>query len=429
MSHPPIPENRSLVVIDDARLRRAAAAEAERLLAKIDRLERADRDFFEVDQGLYQSWYELTFRPELRQLNDLREIATKLIRFHNWILTLSQRRRIRPEEAYAILQEEQLRYEVGGAEERAGIEEARRRRDTGEDDSRKARRERNEESRHRAKPGGGSENQRWWDSLLNLSEEELRQNARAFPDAIHLILQAIVRAENACHARIVLLLWGEASAKVKKEAARVFETASGQPMGRVLDQMRAFLAAQEETGEERRRSQPAASAGASLAPRERHEELKQLYRKFVRHLHPDKLAPGEEVSPWQKKIWNEGQEAYRAKNRDALYRLYQIVILRLRRLSELTMGEIRTSHEWLRGELRKLEAATKEKRKAPFWKFSKRKDYFELERQTRKELERDINRMKIEIRKLRDEQEALRLVGEAAERAPRRGDRKPKRSR
>jgi hypothetical protein len=162
------------------------------------------------------------------------------------------------------------------------------------------------------------------------------------------------------------------------------------------------------------------------------ETLKILYRKFVRHLHPDAKA-GVATTTWQMKMWHAGQAAYQSEDYVALSALYRVVMLRLGRLGELTMGEILSIEQGLREELRALEAETRGMRKAPYWKFSRRKDYFDLERSLAKGYERELKQAAAELDSLRKEFDTWRLLAEGkrglAARSRQRGKTPERRSR
>ncbi len=136
------------------------------------------------------------------------------------------------------------------------------------------------------------------------------------------------------------------------------------------------------------RSAPPPQRGRKTAPKvddPTDARVKELYRLLVRRLHPDTRADGDaEVSA----IWHEVQEAYRTKNVERLEMLLALSELQADAFGEGTslsqmasvLKELRRSHSALQ---RNLKAAKQD----PAWNFAHRPDRDKLERR----MTRDLN--------------------------------------
>ena len=120
---------KSLVVIDDRSLRKAAFTKAEKLLKKLERLEGNLKTFHDTDQRLFQDWYELTFREDRKNIESLHDQYRELCRIHNWIIAIARQRDLSMPEAYAVFRDEDELYKTGSPEDKRRIAEERKRRD------------------------------------------------------------------------------------------------------------------------------------------------------------------------------------------------------------------------------------------------------------------------------------------------------------
>lgn len=392
------PKFHSPLVIDDAKLRRQAAAAAEKLLRRLDRLTQAAEGFYGEDQRLFQNWFQLTFREEPARQESLKSEREKLLRAKTEIEAYARFAKVSPDEAYAFLEEEKLRYELGTPEEKARIEDARRYRarksNTGK---REARAEAREKRRAKADAQAIKE---WWAWFLALDREGYLAMNELPEHGAETLLTALLMAQEAHQKEAALGFWDATSSAIRKLASQI---ANAYYQADLEELARSYRAPQAErpAGED---------APAPLRPSE--ENLKLLYRKFVRYLHPDARGPGAGTESWQKKMWHEGQEAYHAGNLPALYALYRVVMLRLGKLGELTMGEIRAIAAGLEAEFRDLQRSTKGMRNAPFWKFSKRKDYYDLTKKFRAGYAAELTHLENELSALKAEFRGWRLIAE-----------------
>ncbi|RZA08222.1 MAG: hypothetical protein EOP11_05480 [Proteobacteria bacterium] len=410
-----------LLLIDDTKLRIAAAAAAEKLLRKLDRLSTAQENFTGLDQRLYQDWVNLTFREETHRLESMRRQIEALEKEKEAVLLFASQGKVSPEDAYGLLQDEKLRYELGTPEEKARIEDARRHRAKRPKDNREAKYEAREKRRAQAEQ---EEAKLWWDWLAALTKEQIKALAKDVLYSANTLLAALLTASDARMRETALRFWDETSTQVRKAAVDHYLEHGEADLEFFVENMR------REQNRTEKPSSPGKEAPTALTLAK--ETLKILYRKFVRHLHPDAKA-GVATTSWQMKMWHLGQEAYQSENYPALSALYRVVMLRLGRLGELTMSEILSIESGLREELRALEAETRGMRKAPYWKFSRRTDYFDLERGLRTGFERELKHAGAGLDSLRKEFETWRLIAEGrkglAARSRQRGKSPPRRTR
>lgn len=400
------------LLIDDAKLRRQAAAAAEKLLRRLDRLTQAAEGFYGVDQRLFQDWFQLTFRAELARQESLKNEREKLAREREAVAAYATFAKVSLEDAYDFLEQEKLRYELGSPEEKARIEEARRyRQRQGRGGKKEARAEAREKRKAKADAAAMKD---WWSWFAGLDRAAIQALSAEPEYSSEALLAGLLAGDENWQREAGVRFWDETSPYVRKLASRRYFEHRGEDLE---DLVRAFRTPRHESSGA---ADPSGVEPRPLRPEE--ENLKLLYRKFVRYLHPDARGPGAALDSWQKKMWHDGQEAYQSGNYPALHALYRVVMLRLGKLGELTMGEIRAIAAGLEKEFRDLQRDTKGMRNAPFWKFSKRKDYFDLTRKFRLGFVAELARLEEEVTKLRQEARDWALIS-----AGRRG--RPERSR
>jgi len=404
----PHPIFHPLLIIDDTKLRRQAAASAEKLLRRLDRLTQAAEGFFGVDQRLFQDWYSLTFRAELARQESLAKEREKLIREREVVAAYAAFARVSLDEAYGFLEEEKLRFELGTPEDKARIEEARRyRARQGGQGKKEARAEAREKRKSKADANAMKD---WWEWFASLDALAIKTLSAEPEFAAEALLAGLLASSEKWQRDAGLRFYDETTPYVRKLASKRFLEHRGENLEDLVHTFR----------------RPREAKTASDAPNTSHaerrsdeENIKLLYRKFVRYLHPDARGPGAQLDSWQKKMWHDGQAAYQAGNFTALFALYRVVMLRLGKLGELTMGEIRAIAIGLEQEFRSLQRETKGMRQAPFWKFSKRKDYFDLTKKFRADFAHDLGHLEGELTTLRAEFRHWALI--AGNRPERRG--------
>jgi hypothetical protein len=399
--------SRTLLIIDDRRLRGEAFAHAEKFIGKIDRLEAAMQSFRDHDQKLFNNWYELTFRSEQMKIEKFREEFRTLVRFHNWVVATARLQEISMPEAYWSMDKERRRYARGDAETRRLIDETRRAREQAirDDMQREAREEQAAEQKARV----------GLDDVREMSEIKLNKLCSDFETAFDLLEQTLERSRTPREFEVFLRVWNATPPRIQREFARGFKEEHGVSLKQIIEKIQTALkvdqlAREEEAGAGESDSPQgefkldrAAAPSEASAPRPE-ERLKLMYRKLVRRLHPDLHG---EMKSWQKKIWDRAQKAYSDRDHGAIDRLYRLTMLRLKELSDLTMSEIHESYSWLKNEFSDLEREAKNLKRMPAWGFAKRKTYEPLTKKILRDFDREIDIIKDEIEGVQMEHELL----------------------
>ncbi len=139
--------------------------------------------------------------------------------------------------------------------------------------------------------------------------------------------------------------------------------------------------------QQHRQQRGSQSAGASEPSR-----LKERYRILVRRLHPD-LNP--EVTPEQKRLWNQVQSAYREKDLEQLDLLLALSgALKGEVSSETSLYQLRRAAEEIRRSIVAVARKLDEARVHRAWKFSGLTDRSRLEREIERELKCEIRVLK-----------------------------------
>lgn len=135
------------------------------------------------------------------------------------------------------------------------------------------------------------------------------------------------------------------------------------------------------------------------------DELKAIYRKFVRRLHPDRLNEGGEVEDgerrWQTRLWDLGQSAREEQNVKRLEQLYRVALVRLMDFSELSLTDAHEVYTNLRGELEITRRLRTESSNHPGWEFSLRSDLRILRARVERVLAEEISRLEEYVLQLR----------------------------
>jgi len=403
---------RSLLVIDDWGLRLKLFSEVESIIKKIDKVERDRDNFSNQDQRLFTDWYDLAFRQEKKEMEDRHQEHLVLARFHNDIIALAEMQEISPHEAYLYLQEEEKHYQEGSEEQRTKI-----------DRFRQERREFAQEAMaEEFGPHFDEENDledEDFDSIFKLEPDlsdldkfetkryhhfkssSLEQLKKEFSggDGLVLALEALGIASLVDDPALFLKIWDALPAKIRRAVSKDFEANTGTPMEEHIQGIRGLFNEEEPESEF---IQFPKSHSHKLSDNEE-RELKTIFRKLVRLIHPDsqdpKLSP--KLKSWYDKIWQRVQEASKSKDLHQLKRLEIMALIRLKELNSLTMGEIKASAEWLEEELAETRASLKGLEKHPAWKFSTKRSYESLIKKIRADFQRSIEPLLEEIEELK----------------------------
>lgn len=490
---------RSLLIIDDAKLRRDAFETTERIIKKIDRLERQIAAFHDSDQRLFTNWFDLTFRAERQKVEDRRHECIELARFHNWIIATAKHLDISMPQAFRLMDEERTAYLHGDEATRKKIEADRRERDHFiQSEMEKEFRERRSEEwggewddggdGHDDDGGDGGDDdmpsvggfgdedmashrspmeEKVFAKLRGMSDAEVRRICRDYEGVVELL--SIVSELNGGPEvfEIFLRIWDQTPEKHQKMFAREFSRQMGGSLQHTIEGMRAIVAqaksaagrgfgsadggrggeANEDEGDGEGNSNGDEADFAGEGSRYRWgpgghksssrpltgaeaEQMKLIYRKLVRRLHPDlqdRSTSGRELQ-WQRRMWDRAQVAHQHGDARELEKLYRLVLVRQREFGELTMGEIRESEHWLEGEHLRVKEEARDLKRLPAWGFSRARSHQTLIRRIQKDFDRELESIETEIEDLESGHAILEMLSleydePAKRRQPKRGQR------
>lgn len=105
---------RSLLVIDNAPIRKKSINLVQKWFKKIEETEQSAKTFQETDLRLYTDWYNLTLNPLIQEIDQSRREFVKLAEFHNLMVVVSNERKISMPAAFLFLEDEERQYQKGG---------------------------------------------------------------------------------------------------------------------------------------------------------------------------------------------------------------------------------------------------------------------------------------------------------------------------
>ena len=142
------------------------------------------------------------------------------------------------------------------------------------------------------------------------------------------------------------------------------------------------------------------------------DELKTVYRKLARRLHPDlEVDPNDAgETRWRRRFWGLLQTARDRGDAFGLTDLYLVTRVRQLEFRDFTLDEARRARAWLEREHEELSTEHQRARETVAWNFTLTSTA-DLERRVTEELRRDAGALTADIRELTEEHEYLRLLG------------------
>jgi hypothetical protein len=117
-------------------------------------------------------------------------------------------------------------------------------------------------------------------------------------------------------------------------------------------------------------------------------QIKEIYRKLVRRLHPDVRADGDTTVS---AIWHDVQEAYETRNLDRLETLLALTEMENGgKRGQASLSQMRGALAELGRALRAIQKSILEAKRNPAWGFSRNPYHGPLEKQVRRELEESL---------------------------------------
>lgn len=156
----------------------------------------------------------------------------------------------------------------------------------------------------------------------------------------------------------------------------------------IYDSMFARFEAAMFPGEQAHREPFAAEASGQHSRGPNDARIKEIYRTLVRRLHPDTRANGDaQVSA----LWHEVQEAYEARNLGRLETLLALTEIRVSADGgRATVGQMRDAVEELRRALRAIQRSIREGKRNHAWRFTQCRDLAALQRVVGREMEASL---------------------------------------
>ncbi len=446
-----VPE-RALQVIDDTKIRNEKFSAGLHWLKKIDSLSAKIDKLNTDDQLLFDQWYQLTFRNELKKMEDQAQKIREIYDLHNQIVALSHMEDIPMWQAYQRISLENEQYESASPDLRLKIEELRKERMSFAHEE--AMREADFED-HSDLHGAFSD-EIFDDVFDDLNDDSTRQPFELTPedkanfeelksmpkDAINKILS---HPDIACEYLFELAkysgltenydffvnIWKITPKNSKLRFEKFFQKHFGEPLQFIWDHIAAIKESsvdmdsdfEFEAQDDNRSNDEFENAGAFQFDRQARKkassaslttnemvQFKSLYRYLVRLLHPDSHSQdiANRQRSWLNLAWEKLQLHSKAKDIKSLEKLKIVTLLQLQKLNDLTLDEIESGVKLIASDFLELEAKARQLKKLPAWNFSKKKSYASLEKKLRREIDGSLEHQQDAIFEISKYHESLK---------------------
>ncbi len=462
-------KTKSLLVIDNAPIRKKAINQAEKWIKKIEALEKSAEKYHELDFKLYNDWYNLTLNPLIEKVSEVEADYLKAAQIYNILVFIATEEDMTLPEAFLFLQEEEENYLKGDQAARDLIDRIRAKRaydlenaigkeyDGNEQphdytnikeqveaelEKIKARRERNK------------------DKIAyyeNLSDAEIFQIMSQDHLSYSFVMDAAKVLLESSRADILRRLWDCAPRKLKKQIDQDLQASFKKSFEEILhaeeEKALAFYAVlgdhdssdinsdSEEInfGERKKpKDEPEATKEYKFDktffnPKEKKvsEEdrirTKYLFRKIARKVHPDHLNPEdfENLKSWFDIVWKKVSVAHSRNDYRALEVLHHKIMVVLKAYDELTILDLEQAANAFEAEYRATSDQIDGIKNSPAWNFSKLKSYAKLERQQSKPFLVRLEDLNEKIESLENQKEQIALYANMLKRENRAPQRRP----
>lgn len=380
---------KSLLVIDDRKIRTEMFSATAHIIKKMRRIELAHKEFLILDQRLYNDWYNLTFRQENQEKEYLEHRLKALSAFKLHLWYVSETSNLTIQEAFRILKEEERQYQNGDSDWKFIIDKLRQHRTEYAKKKKQQKRASlfdSNASEDTSNISGLNRKNRTLYYFLKEATDESVEKILNHPSSGIKFFKEIFKAVVTCGDwELLNRLWRLGNIDHKTKILKTLTPQLRNFLTQILNQ-------KSET-----QIQPQKSSKI-----EGDMELKSLFRKLARTLHPDsqKIHPSTEQSEWSQNILQQVQAAYEAKDLHQLKRLEIITLVQLGDLSSLTLDEIYQSSLVFAEELESLKMHIKNDEKHPAWRFSSRRSYKGLSEKIRQDLKKQLAPAKAEVENL-----------------------------
>lgn len=422
-----------LLVIDDSSIRKEAFREAKKALKSVERIESQIEDFYNLDSSLYNDWYNLTFRAQEKKIENLQEEYEKTAVFHNKVITAYKFYKISIEEAYLKIIREEIRYKTADTKEKSLIDKERRKRnqfleeemskieaeefksfydddgffDLGGDENVGSFEE--EESIFPWAPKRSIDDKKLMDTLKTMAKDEITALSKDKDAVFDILFDSINIARTISDFKFIIDFWEILTPKLQQAVQKSFKKSTGQNLSETISVFKEAVQHIEvfskNTSEDYKftSSKKAHLAVENTNSSNDEEKLKQIYRKIVKKIHPDKnldLNPKEER--WHKRLWTTVNSLKNQSNIEALENIYTEILLKSEAFTELNVCEADNYVKCLEEKIKILKNERKHLKKQLWWGFSRKRTFVKLEEKINKELDETQRKLHFSISELKE---------------------------
>lgn len=433
-----MPITRSLLVIDNAPIRKESIKLAQSWLKKIEDTEMSAKKFQEIDLKLYTDWYNLTFNPLIESIDETRREFIRVAQFHNLMVMISKEEKIPMPAAFLFLKDEEDRYNSGDAEARFKIDAIRANRakileeevnQQNECDCELCRQMRNESDQSKTdndsdnNDDGSSkrsdlfkeaiETMKQEEELANKSREKFKKQIkyyesisdkkltkfmRGFEEGLEFLMEAISVLTQSSRMDLLRRIWKLTSTSMKTLVNKRAKLDFGISIDGMMDdleerdQIRAnFFAFRDGQNDESSSEDDFDSEffmGSGFKNEKPKKDLKEddririksLYRKIVRKIHPDNfnLEVPSELKSWFNIIWQKVAKAHKEEDLEKLSVLHHKIVIALNEHDELGVSDLQMAAMSLESEYKSHLAEYSSLKDGPAWNFSLLRDFKKL---------------------------------------------------
>lgn len=440
---------KSLLVIDNAPIRKKAIHLVERWIKKIEALEKSAAKYHELDFKLYNDWYNLTLNPLIEKVSEVEADYLKAAQNYNILVFIATEEDMTLPEAFLFLQEEEENYLKGDQAAQSAIDQIRAKRAHDLENAIEKEYDNSEEAydytnikeqveaelekiktRREKNKGKIAYYENLTDAAICQVMSQDHASYSFMMDAAKVLLES-------SRADILRRLWDFAPRKLKKKINQDLQTSFGKSFEEILhaeeEKALAFYAVlgdhnandheeinfgdrekadeKPEASEEYKFDKTFFNPKAKEASEEDRVRTKYLFRKIARKVHPDHLNPEdfENLKSWFDIIWKKVSVAHSRNDYRALEVLHHKIMVVLKAYGELTILDLEQAANAFEAEYRATSDQIAGIKNSPAWNFSKLKSYTKLERQQAKPFLTRLEDLNEKIESLENQKEQIAL--------------------
>ncbi len=416
---------RDLVVVDDKVIRQKVFKEVIKIINKIDKKEEALIRFEKEDQSLYSSWYQLTFKNELLEIEVQIRKYRDLCDFHNQVVAESEKSKIDMPTAYKIICDENEKYESTADESvKKKIEEQRQSRirhaqrqmenelheDFGfhADDFNDEGEDLFSELKNADKEFEISDEQRdFVNDVMEMTDSEVRENFSDYESQHMLLAAGVVHYLTTKESNLLRKVWSLIPGKARRLIAQNLGFEMEIDIFSLVNELNneSISAEDEEQGFEESENRSYKAKQKETACKVNADEefkLKSIYRQLARALHPDAYVGENKKPSWVERMWLQSTEAVKQNNLSHLERLWTLYLVRSKNLNSVSISEVDEMGQDLTEELKMVTRQEKKCKTHAAWGFAKSENRDKVYQASVKELNSRLAGVNSEINELKN---------------------------